>query len=72
MIYKAIFYNETGRNIRWGIKTILFSQLKCNSNPIRYCNKLGLQKYSDKIWFELSEYHPILRKFELFFCGMNF
>ena len=72
MIYKATFYNQTGRNVKWGVKTVLFSELKCNSNPIGYCDKLGLQKYHNKLWFDLAEYCPIFRKFYTFFAGMNF
>jgi len=72
MIYKVKFFNQDGKNVRWGEINTLFTDLKCNNNPILYCDKIGLQKHSDKIWFELFEYNSIFKKFDLFFAGMNF
>ncbi len=74
MIYKAVFYNQTGqyeRGIKHSMITELFTDYKADDNPIGYADKLGI-KYYDRIWFELSEYNPLSKKFEMFFCGMNF
>jgi len=71
MIYKAIFYNQTGRNVRHSVKSFLFTDCKANDNPIGYADNLGRQN-TDLVWFELSEYNPENKKFDLIFCGMNF
>jgi len=71
MIYKAIFYNQTGNNVRHSLKSFLFTDCKANDNPIDYTDNLGKQN-TNLVWFELFEYNQETKKFDLFFCGMNF
>lgn len=46
MIHKAIFFNcevkrKTGETSHTNLKSIYFSDIKCNNNPIEYCEKLA-------------------------------